>query len=59
MKRIGWLFPPRNGGNETGYTNQGIEGFKGEDLIDNLTREICQNSLDAGRDDATGPVVVF
>ncbi len=58
MKRIGWLFPPRNGGNETGYTNQGIEGFKGEDLIDNLTREICQNSLDAGRGDASGPVEV-
>lgn len=46
--KIGWRFPLRNGGNETGYTNQGIEGFKGEDLIDNVTREICQNSLDAG-----------
>lgn len=42
----GWKFPLLDTGNEQGYTNGGIETFKG-DLIDNLAREICQNSLDA------------
>lgn len=46
MTRTGWKFPLLDTGNEQGYTNGGIETFKG-DLIDNLAREICQNSLDA------------
>ena len=57
--KIGWRFPPLSGGTKQGYTNNDIEGFKGEELIDNLAREICQNSLDA-RNDINEPVkVVF
>ncbi|MBD5086421.1 MAG: hypothetical protein HDT32_03575 [Clostridiales bacterium] len=57
---ISWRFPPLSGGSKQGYTNNDIEGFKGEELIDNLAREICQNSLDARDDKAEGPVkVVF
>lgn len=58
--KISWRFPPLSGGTKQGYTNNDIEGFKGEELIDNLAREICQNSLDARNDKAEGPVkVVF
>lgn len=58
--KIYWRFPPLSGGSKQGYTNNDIEGFKGEELIDNLAREICQNSLDARDDTAKGPVkVVF
>ena len=58
--KISWRFPPLSGGSKQGYTNNDIEGFKGEELIDNLAREICQNSLDARDDSAEGPVkVVF
>ena len=58
--KISWRFPPLSGGTKQGYTNNDIEGFKGEELIDNLAREICQNSLDARDDSAQGPVkVVF
>lgn len=57
--KIGWRFPPLSGGSKQGYTNNDIEGFKGEELIDNLAREICQNSLDA-HDGGEEPVkVVF
>lgn len=56
---IGWRFPPLSGGSKQGYTNNDIEVFKGEELIDNLAREICQNSLDA-HDGGQEPVkVVF
>ena len=58
--KIGWRFPPLSGGTKQGYTNNDIEGFKGEELIDNLAREICQNSLDAHARDNNDPVkVVF
>lgn len=58
--KISWRFPPLSGGTKQGYTNNDIEGFKGEELIDNLAREVCQNSLDARDDQAEGPVrVVF
>lgn len=57
--KIGWRFPPLSSGPKQGYTNYDIEGFKGEELIDNLAREICQNSLDE-RDKSGNPVrVVF
>lgn len=57
---IGWRFPPLSGGTKQGYTNNDIEGFKGEELIDNLAREICQNSLDAYDKTTQEPVrVVF
>ena len=57
---ISWRFPPLSGGTKQGYTNNDIEGFKGEELIDNLAREICQNSLDAHDKHLSDPVkVVF
>lgn len=60
MTKIGWRFPPLSGGTRQGYTNNDIEVFKGNELIDNLAREICQNSLDAHLECSTEPVrVVF
>ncbi|MBE7703874.1 MAG: hypothetical protein E7Z89_07490 [Cyanobacteria bacterium SIG28] len=60
MSSIAWRFPPLSGGTRQGYTNNDIEVFKGNELIDNLAREICQNSLDAHSDDSNSPVkVVF
>lgn len=57
---VGWRFPPLSGGTRQGYTNNDIEAFKGEELIDNLAREICQNSLDAKNKISDEPVrVVF
>jgi len=47
MTKFWWDFPALGSGNEQGYTNSGIELFKGSELIENLAREICQNSLDA------------
>ena len=57
-KKIGWRFPPLSGGTRQGYTDNGIEVFKGEDLINNLAREICQNSLDAHDEEIKQPVKV-
>lgn len=60
MTQIGWRFPPLSGGTRQGYTNNDIEVFKGQELIDNLAREICQNSLDAHLEGADAAVkVVF
>lgn len=60
MTQIGWRFPPLSGGTRQGYTNNDIEVFKGQELIDNLAREICQNSLDAHLENTGTPVnVVF
>lgn len=53
---ICWDFPRAGTGNEQGYSDAGIEMFKGMDLIDNLVREICQNSLDAKA--SAEPVIV-
>ena len=58
MSEIGWRFPPLAGGTRQGYTNNDIEGFQGEELIDNLAREICQNSLDAHSENNNDPVRV-
>jgi hypothetical protein len=55
---IDWRFPPLDGGTKQGFNNNDIEAFKGELVIDNLAREICQNSLDARNDEAAGPVKV-
>lgn len=41
-----WNFPSANGLGFQGISNGGVETFKGT-LIRSLTREICQNSLDA------------
>ena len=60
MTYVGWRFPPLAGGTRQGYTNNDIEVFKGQELIDNLAREICQNSLDAHEESIDIPVrVVF
>ncbi len=58
MAKLSLQFPPLGFGNEQGYTNSGIETFKGNELIDNLAREICQNSLDAKSPHDKNPVVV-
>ena len=46
-----WSFPSTNNGQIKGVADAGIETFQG-DGIKALTRETCQNSLDAKRDDA-------
>lgn len=58
MSSIRWDFPLKGTGNEQSYTNSGIELFKGKELMENLAREICQNSLDAKNPEVTGPVKV-
>lgn len=58
MGKVCWDFPLKGSGNEQGYTDSGIELFKGKELLENLAREICQNSLDARDPDAEGPVEV-
>lgn len=52
----GWNFPSNNNGDTIGICEAGIETFKGS-LFNSLSREICQNSLDA-RVDSTKPVIV-
>ena len=60
MAYIGWRFPQLSGGTRQTYTSNDIEGFKGEELIDNLARGTCQNSLDAKCKNVKKPVkVVF
>lgn len=58
MGAVGWRFPPLSGGPRQGYTNNDIEAFKGEEQIDNLVREVCQNSLDAKNKSSDDPVTV-
>lgn len=43
---IGWNFPSNGGGQINGIADSGIEIFRGKE-IPSLSREICQNSLDA------------
>lgn len=54
---IGWNFPLNEGGREEGLNNPGIETFRGKPLTF-LSREICQNSLDAWDTNKEGPVLV-
>ena len=42
----GWFFPSRGHGAKEGFSNPGLEMFKGEP-IKAMAREVCQNSLDA------------
>ena len=57
---LGLKFPKNEGGYKQAYTNNDIEGFKGEELFDNLIREIIQNALDALNPFCFDPVrVVF
>lgn len=59
MSNTKWRFPLLDGGSEQGFNNGGIATFKGADLYDNLAREICQNSLDAKRNNETSVKVNF
>lgn len=60
MTNAEWQFPLLGSGPFQGYTNNDIEAFKGQELIDNLAREICQNSLDGHLEGLDEPVkVVF
>ncbi|WP_078544793.1 hypothetical protein [Litchfieldia alkalitelluris] len=51
-----WNFPAATGGMINSINNAGLETFRGN-AIESLTREVCQNSLDAVKD-STRPVVV-
>ena len=45
-RRIGWRFPPTNGGRADGFNDPGMAHFHGNPLA-SLARETIQNSLDA------------
>lgn len=53
----GWDFPLNLGGSERGINDEGLEHFRSRP-IGLLGREICQNSLDARRNEGYGPVRV-
>lgn len=53
-----WKFPSVTGGNISSINNAGLETFR-DNPIDSLTREICQNSLDAIKDPEKPVVVEF
>jgi hypothetical protein len=53
----GWNFPSNNYGKIDGINDAGIETFTGRS-VEGLGKEVIQNSLDARRDDAKGPVLV-
>lgn len=55
---FGWRFPILDGGKRQGINDSGIATFAGEDLYNNLAREICQNSLDARDNETNDPVTV-
>jgi len=52
-----WRFPPRNGGEITGFNNAALDHFKGQRLS-SMVREVIQNSLDAPKIDEKQPVKV-
>ncbi|MCM3570163.1 hypothetical protein [Neobacillus mesonae] len=53
-----WNFPAAVGGMINSINNAGLETFRGN-ALDSLTREICQNSLDAVKDRSKPVVVEF
>ncbi|WP_066069815.1 hypothetical protein [Neobacillus soli] len=53
-----WNFPAATGGMINSINNAGLETFRGN-ALDSLTREICQNSLDAVKDKDKPVVVEF
>lgn len=53
-----WNFPSVIGGNINSINNAGLETFR-DNALDSLTREICQNSLDAVKDSGAPVVVEF
>lgn len=54
---IGWNFPDNNYGQVVGISDAGIETFNGS-LNASLTREICQNSIDAKDNSINKPVMI-
>lgn len=56
MKKAFWNFPKVKGGDIHSINDSGIETFR-DNPVDSLAREICQNSLDAIKDE-TKPVIV-
>ncbi|QCR31031.1 hypothetical protein [Lysinibacillus sp. SGAir0095] len=58
MQQPFWNFPAAAGGTINSINNAGIETFRGNEL-DSLTREICQNSLDAVKDESQPVIVEF
>ena len=53
-----WFFPSRGYGEIEGFSNPGLEMFKGAPLRA-MAREICQNSLDAKRKDKSKVRIEF
>lgn len=53
-----WYFPLANNVNRKGLSDSGIETFKGQ-LLESLTREIVQNTLDAKLKDKDSVIVEF
>jgi hypothetical protein len=53
-----WNFPAATGGMINSINNAGLETFRGN-ALDSLTREICQNSLDAVKDQSKPVTVEF
>jgi hypothetical protein len=53
-----WNFPSAVGGMINSINNAGLETFRGN-ALDSLTREICQNSLDAVKEKDKSVVVEF
>jgi len=52
-----WSFPTTGGGKKTGFNESGIQFFN-DNILLSLAREICQNSLDAKKDNSNEPVKV-
>lgn len=50
VNKYSWKFPLNNDGQFHGIGDSGIDLFKG-DPVKSLTREICQNSIDARKDE--------
>ena len=55
--KIMWRFPGNRFTNDNGLDTADMETFK-KDAISSLARELCQNSIDAKRKDAKGPVKI-
>ncbi|WP_154663112.1 hypothetical protein [Bacillus massiliigorillae] len=53
-----WNFPAVTGGNINSINNAGLETFR-DNALDSLTREICQNSLDAVKEHDKPVIVEF
>lgn len=57
MEDYKWRFPGNNYTTDNGLDTADMETFK-KDAISSLAREVCQNSIDARRKDAVGPVKI-